>query len=635
MNSTGLQLYNELMLSWKPPPKLTVSEWADEYRYLSSESASEPGKWHTSRAEYQRGIMDAISDPEVESVVWMSSSQVGKTEILNNVVGYYIDQEPAPILVVQPTLHPMADEWSKDRLAPMIRDTPVLKAKVSDVKTRDSSNTIYHKNFPGGTLNVCGANSPASLSAKPRRVVLCDEVSRYNPSAGTEGDPVDLAIKRTENFWNRKIVLISTPGTKGRCRIEREFNETDKRKYFIPCPECGEFQELKWANVSWMKDDAGNHLPKTAVFICDFCQHPIDDFERWEAVSKGEWRSTVKAVNPKKVGFHIWAAYSPWTAMQKIVEEFLAKKKDKENFKTFVNTTWGESYEEKLTQIGIEGLYSIRENYKKQCPEGVLVLTCSVDVQKNRVEGEIKGWGIGQECWGIEYFIIYGETDDFDNPVWADLAKKLTTVYEHESGIRLRISMTTIDSGYMSDVVYKFCKKYVRRRVYATKGKGDSGRPIVSRISKTKKSGVALFTIGTDAAKERVYSRLQMTLKHYQELQKDENKSITDGPQPGIMHFPFEYDFEYFEQLTAEKVRPKMIRGFETREWFKAPGQANEALDITVGNFAALAILAPNFKKIKADLQHKIGASQSKTEVSRQRKKPSGPRQNSWVNSWK
>ena len=193
----------------KPPPKLTISEWADEYRKLSPESSAEPGSWNTSRAEYQRGIMDALSDPYIETVVVMSSAQVGKTEILNNAVGYFISQDPSPMLVVQPTLD-MAQTWSKDRLAPMLRDTPILSGLVKDPRSRDSGNTTLHKVFPGGHVTACGANSPSSLASRPVRNVFCDEVDRYPVSAGTEGDPVSLAKKRSATFWNRKIDRKST-----------------------------------------------------------------------------------------------------------------------------------------------------------------------------------------------------------------------------------------------------------------------------------------------------------------------------------------------------------------------------------------------------------------------------------------
>ena len=248
------RLEEAIRTALKPPPKLTVSKWADQYRELSSESSAEAGKWSTSRAEYQRGMMDAISDPDIENVVLMTAAQIGKTEIINNVVGFHIHQDPAPMLVVQPTLE-MAQTWSKDRLAPAIRDTPVLSEKIGDPRSRDSGNTTLHKVFSGGHVTSCGANSPSSLASRPCRIILCDEVDRYPISAGTEGDPVALARKRSSTFWNRKIILVSTPTEKGASRIEDAYGESDQRKYFVPCPDCGEHQELKWSNVQWSESN--------------------------------------------------------------------------------------------------------------------------------------------------------------------------------------------------------------------------------------------------------------------------------------------------------------------------------------------------------------------------------------------
>ena len=364
-----------------------------------------------------------------------------------------------------------------------------------------------------------------------------------------------------------------------------------------------------------------------AVLICTNCNHPIDDVQRWDAVKKGEWRPTKECDNKKVVGYFIWAAYSSWVVLEDIVREFLEVHHDPERFQVFVNTVWGEVWEEKLYQIKDESIFGIREKYKSSCPERVLLLTCSVDVQKNRVEGEVKGWGIGQECFGIDYFIIYGETDQ--EQVWKDLYLKLCKSYEHESGIKLLISITLIDSGYRDDMVHKFCKKYNgKRRIYATKGKQQEGRPILSKPSKTKYN-TPLFILGVDALKERVYSRLQMTLDFRNS--EEEISLEADQPIPGIIHYPIEYDLEYFEQLTAEKPKTIYKKGFPHREWIKNPGQRNEALDITVGNFAALEMLMPDFKKLKESLKAKIMANTEKKTVN----KKQTYNQKNWVNGWK
>lgn len=306
----------------KPPPNLTVSDWADAERKLSPEASAEPGQWITSRAEYQRGIMNAFSDPTIETVVVMSSAQVGKTEILNNVIGYHVAQDPSPMLVVQPTLD-MAQTWSKDRLAPMLRDTPVLSGLVKDPRARDSGNTTLHKVFPGGHITSCGANSPASLASRPVRIVLCDEVDRYPLSAGSEGDPVSLARKRATTFWNRKIGLFSTPTVKGVSRIEQAWEESDKRRFHVACPDCETYQPLIWAQVSWTE-------PHDARYTCSHCGSLWDDGQRVRSIRKGKW---IASGETKKVaGFHLSGLYSPWTPLADAVEDFLQAKNNQRRF---------------------------------------------------------------------------------------------------------------------------------------------------------------------------------------------------------------------------------------------------------------------------------------------------------------
>ena len=276
----------EAMATLKPPPRLSVAEWADRERRLSSESSAEAGKWHTARAEYQRGIMDAISDPANRDVVVMAGAQVGKTEVILNVIGYHIAHDPSPILVVQPTLE-MAQSFSKDRLSPMLRDTPQLRGKVKDPRSRDANNTTTHKVFPGGHISLVGSNSAAGLASRPIRVVLCDETDRYPASAGSEGDPIQLARKRSATFWNRKIVMVSTPTNKGASRIEASFEESDKRRFFVPCEDCGHEQTLKWSGVQWEKDK-----PETATYVCEECGSCWTDAARNRSVRKGQWQAT-------------------------------------------------------------------------------------------------------------------------------------------------------------------------------------------------------------------------------------------------------------------------------------------------------------------------------------------------------
>ena len=605
--SNGLVV--ESMIPFAPPVLLGVHEWADKYRYLSPESSAEPGKWHTNRAEYQRGIMDAASDPEVETVVVMSSSQIGKTEIINNIVGYYIEHEPAPMLVVQPT-DGMGQTWSKDRFSPMVRDTPVLKGLIKTPKSRDSGNTIMHKLFPGGHITVTGAQSPAGLASRPIRIVICDDIDRFPPSAGSEGDPVGLAIKRSTTFWNRLTILTSSPTIKDLSRIEAAWNKSDQRRFFVPCPKCKKMQYLIWGGVKWINRD-----PSTAMYECEYCRMLWSDAKRWAAVRSGEWQATAENKIRNIAGFHINEIYSSWVRLEEMVANYYEAKENPERLKVWKNTSLGEPWEEKGIQLDPTNLYTRREKYPAEVPEGGLVLTAAVDVQDDRLECEVIAWGFGFESWSIDYFTIYGDLSA--NLIWDDLSNKLDRTYRHESGLVLRIVATCVDSGgHYSDQVYNFCRGKDIRRIYAIKGAPAVGRPLVSRPSKNNRGKINLFTIGTDTAKQILYSRMKI-----------------EDPGPGYMHFPLKYDLEYFNQLTAEKATTKYTRGYPHRVWVKTRAR-NEGLDIRVYSMAALAILDPDFKRIAESFekarQENPDEDPEKKQIRKKIKKKKG-----WVNGWK
>ena len=363
-----------------PPPDLTVSQWADLYRRLSSESSAEPGQWRTDRAPYQREILDAVNDPEIEKIVIMSSAQVGKTELLLNTIGYHIDYDPAPILVIQPT-DEFAKSFSKERLSPMLRDSPTLRGKVADVKSRDSGNTVKQKSFAGGYIALVGANAPSGLASRPIRILLADEVDRFPVSAGTEGDPLSLAEKRTTTFWNRKKIYVSTPTIKGVSRIEAEFELSTQEHWHLPCPSCGTYQPMRWAQIHF----------ESVSMACKSCGALHDEFEWKKQSLKGKW----VANNPgaKTRGFHLNELVSPWKRWSEIIQDFKdAKRKGQEALKVWVNTSLGEPWEEKGEGIEADTLLDRREQCDCEVPNDVVVLTAAVDVQDNRLEYEIVGW---------------------------------------------------------------------------------------------------------------------------------------------------------------------------------------------------------------------------------------------------
>ena len=602
---------------WKSPPDFTVSQWADENRYLSPEAAAEPGKWKTSSAEYQRGIMDAFSDPDTELIVIMSSAQIGKTEQLNNIVGFFIDQDPSPILVVQPTLE-MAKTWSKDRLSNMLRDCPCFKGKIKNPRSRDSNNTIFHKEFSGGHITIVGANAAAGLASRPIRVVLCDEVDRYPESAGTEGDPVNLAFKRTATFYNRKKALVSTPGIKGASRIEKAFEETDKRYYHVPCPECGKFQKLRWKQVKFDKLN-----PENAYYECGHCQAKLSDVDRYRAIKKGKW--IAEAEFKGSAGFHLNALYSPWTTISEIVKEFLEAQKDTERLKTWVNTTLGETWEEEGDTVDETLLMRRVEAYPATVPAKALVLTAGADVQADRIEVEVVGWGKDNESWSVEYKVFYGDTSQQSNQVWKDFDDYLYTDFTHETGAKLSISFTCVDSGYNTNEVYDFCRTRASRRIYAIKGQSGASVPIAGRASKLRygkpKKTVQVFPLGVDQAKTVVYANLKKTEQG-----------------AGYCHFPNSYTAHYFDMLTAEKAVTKYVKGFKKIEWQKIR-ERNEALDCRVYALAGFKILSPSLDRIAERMQVKDESENPVNDevVEKEESKPAKrkKRKGGFVNGWR
>ncbi|MEC0269070.1 phage terminase large subunit family protein [Paenibacillus anseongense] len=553
-----------------PPPPHTISSWADAYRKLSAEASSEPGQWRTDRTPYMRAIMDAFIDPNLEQVVVMSSAQVGKTELLLNIVGYYVDYDPAPMMLIQPT-EGLAEAFSKDRLAPMIRDTETLAAKISDVKSRDGENTILHKKYPGGQITLGGANAPASLASRPIRIVLCDEVDRYPASAGTEGDPVSLAVKRTTTFWNRKIALVSTPTIKGVSRIEAAYMASTMEQWCLPCPSCGEHQPLSWEQVRF--DDAS--------LVCKYCGAIHGEFNWKEGT--GKW--IARKPESKSRGFHLNELASPWKRWSTIIEEFKEAKKDTETLKVWINTSLGETWEEKGEQLEEDDLLNRREAYDAPVPAHVKLLTAGVDVQNDRLEIEVVGWGKGKESWGIEYRILYGDPTKSD--VWKDLDDYVSRAFHKSDGSGLMVACTCIDSGNgnHSTEIYRYCVKREHRRIFAIKGQGGLGISFVGRMSRTPREKCALFIIGVDAGKENIMTRL---------------KNKFEGTD-GYCHFPTDatrgYGEEYFHGLTSEKKVIRFHKGRPRIEWIKKGGARNEPLDVRNYATAALEILNPNLDK--------------------------------------
>ena len=563
------------LLAFKPPEKLTLSEWADRFAYLSVESSAEGGRWHT--LPYQKGIMDAITDPKLEQITVMKSARVGYSKILNHTIAYHIHQDPCPIMLVQPTIED-AQGYSKEEIAPMLRDTPCLRGLVSEAKAKDGANTILQKQFPGGTLSMVGANSPRGFRRVSRRVVLFDETDGYPQSAGAEGDQIKLGIRRTEYYWNRTIVAGSTPTIKDFSRIERMFMQGDQRRYFVPCPKCKHMQYLKWPNMQWTDND-----PATTSYKCENCAELIPHSKKRWMVERGEWRPTSPG-NGKHVSFHIWAAYSysPNASWSNLVEEFLDAKTDAEQLKTFVNTVLGEVWEDEYaSKIGASALLerAAKETYEHRIvPAAVLAVTVGCDVQDDRLSLSVWGWGREEEAWLIDRTKLFGDPSRPD--VWKQLDELLSTPFLSEDGVDFKVSICAIDSGgHHTADVYSYARERAALGVIAIKGMSTKGKPPIGKASKVDlnrkgqvvRKGAQVFPVGSDTVKSLLFGRL----KH-------------NDVGPGYLHFYSTVGTDYFEELTAEKQILRYKQGYPQRVWVKKSTTPNEALDELVYAYAAL-----------------------------------------------
>lgn len=541
----------------------------------------------------------------------MAGAQLGKTEAILNIIGYHIHHDPSPILVLQPTLD-MAQAFSKDRVASgLIRSTPSLRDKVKDPRSRDSGNTTLHKVFPGGALTMVGANSASGLASRPIRLVLCDEVDRYPTSAGTEGDPIQLARKRSATFWNRKIVMVSTPTNKGASRIEEAFEKSDQRKYFVPCKHCKEYQVMRWTNVRWDDGD-----PDTAAYMCDHCSSLWSDSDRRWSIRNGEWRAT--APFNGVAGFSINGLCSPWTPLADGVRDFMSVKKNPEQLRVWTNTYLGETWEDAGEQIDDYDLAERRE-VLEHIPDEVMFLTCGTDVQDNRLECSIIGWGRDDESWVIEHVTLWG--DPSTPHLWANLDSVIFKTYESVSGRQMGIRATCVDSGgHFTNAVYQYCKKHAGRRVFAIKGVGGEGKPAAGRPSKANVAKCPLFPVGVDTIKSLLFARMRIS-----------------DQGAGYIHFSDRLDEEYFRQLTAEKVVTRFHKGFKKRVFEKIRAR-NEALDCMVYSYAAYAILGVNVNamadKIASEEPIK-SINEDKNDRNKQSRPFVPPSGRNFVNSWR
>ena len=581
----------ELWRAWRdglmPDPLLTVSQWSDEHRVLSSKGSSEPGRWRTSRTPYLRDIMDCLSPTSaVERVVFMKGAQIGATEAGSNWVGYVIDNAPGPMMCVWPTVD-MAKRNSRQRIDPLIEECPRLSALIAPARSRDSGNTILAKEYRGGVLVMTGANSAVGLRSMPVRYLFLDEVDGYPLDVEGEGDAISLAEARTRTFARRKIFVVSTPTISGASAIEREFLASDQRRYFVPCPFCGHLQFLRFVQLRWTAGE-----PDSVAYICEDCEQPIREHHKTQMLESGEWRATAKG-SKKTAGFHLSSLYSPlgWRSWADIAAAWEAANKPGSKsaaaLKTFVNTELGETWVEDGDAPDWQRLLERRESYPMgRVPFGGLLLVAGTDVQKDRIEVSVWAYGRGKASWLVEHRVLVGDTSR--DAVWSQLRAMLDETWTHEGAAQMPLQRLAVDTGYETQRAYAFVRACRDPRVMAIRGvpKGAAliGTPVAVDVTidgRKLRRGVKLFAVAVGIAKQELYANLHKLPTI------DEQTGEVIYPE-GYVHLP-QIDGEWLQQLCAEQLVTKRDRnGFPVREWQQLR-ERNEALDCAVYARAAAA----------------------------------------------
>lgn len=583
--------------SLRPDPLQTVAEYADECLHLPS-FAPVPGQWRTSRTPFLKEIMECLSPRHrCKKVVFMKPVQIGGTQVAVNWVAYTMDRSPTAMLFYEPIID-MAKRLTKEKLDPVIRSTPTLRGKVKDARSRDSGNTTYRKEYLGGFLNILWANSSASARSTSAPRIVLDEVDEYEHDVGDQGHPCDLIVKRAAAYGRYKIFELSTPTLEDTSRIERQYLLGSQGRYHVPCPFCGHYQHLVWEQLVYTFD--GIKRPEDAAYQCEGCQQLIDERHKtWMMDSvRAKWIHAYPERLDEAASFHLNLLYQPagwaypWSRLAKDYIEAYGKLKagDPAPMKTFTNTVLAKTWKEKLDKVNQDSLYQRREVYEAIVPSGVVLLTAGVDIQDNRIEAEIVGWGVGDESWCIEYRIFQGSPSS--PKVWMELTDWLQATYQHACGKELRVESIGIDTGgHHTKEAYGFVEKY-RGMCFALKGSSQDGAPPIPKRdpNRLRNRRLKLYLIGTNALKDTIFARMKLT-----------------EPGPGYLHFPRRdgYDEEYFKGLASEVKKPKYKprSSVQIGFFYDKIYTRNEPLDLKVYNLAAMMLLNPNMAKLAAKMQ--------------------------------
>jgi len=590
---------------FRPPPNLKPSEWAETNVKIPVGNAV-PGFIRFDNAPYQREPLDMLVDPDCYRVTLMWAAQVGKTQLALCGQGYHITMRPVSQMMMQPSQSDL-QVWMNSKFNPMVDANPTIRDRLAKPRGRDGVNNSSMKSYPGGFLMFAWSGSPKTMRGRSAPLIIADEVDGYEGS--DEGHPVSLLWQRAATFGDqRKLVEISTPTIKGQSYIEKAFDAGDQRRFWVPCPHCGDHQVLSWEQVTWEgKDqDGADQLPGTARYICGHCGTLWDDGERKAAIRAGEWRGA----KPFKghASYHLNELYSTFRRLRDIVQSYLDKIAT-DDLQTFVNVSLAETWEEKGEQADPDGLMVRAESFRAPIPAGGLVLTAGVDMQQDRLEVEVVAWGHGEESWSVDYHVLWG--DPLQGDVWEELEELLSSTWLHESGAQLPILSACVDTGGTggnTQAAYEWLRGKTGRRIFGIKGVGGWGRPIVAAPSR-KRSGknvrkVDLFLVGTDEAKLTVMRRLAV-----------------DKPGPGYCHVPKDRGADWYNQLTAEKLMTRYVKGFPVREWHQTRPR-NEALDCRVYALAALKIANPSFKRAEERLAMPDGTFEPMKPPAKLKRKP-------------
>ena len=608
----GLQATSRAVLDdlLAEPEELTLSEWSDRYRHLSNESSAEPGPFETDRLPYQRWVQDLFTNDLVKEIVAAKSAQVGLSAAFSeNAPGYTMHHDPSGYLVLWPT-EKMLRNWSTKKLAPMLRDSPVLAALFPDTGARSSNNSLTSKLFDRGYLAGLSARSSADVRGLSARRATCEEIDEYVANLNKQGDVIELVRRRIQTFWNSKLILISTPTLKGYSRIWKELEQSTWHEFHVPCPLCGHFQTLRLIDdqdmghvepgkyrLLYERDAAGQLIPGTCRYACEACKGEFTQRHQMQMLRAGAaaqdngggWIARYPERWPHKVGVHVNTLYSPLVEWDEIARSWIRGISSPDEMQGFWNTMLGLPYEETSERINAHFLKKRAiafpddptDEKKVLVPRGVGLLTGFVDVQGNSVHLFVWGWGAEERSWVIDWHIVEGDPGLADT--WRRLDERMLRGWQHEDGATMQLACTLVDAGYQTDAVWRFCEARKDRRVFATVGRDGRGRKLIEAPSpekwrKARNTRRPMHIIGSDAGKDLLASRLK----------------LTDAAKPGYIHFHNKLDPVFFDQITAERLMTRYRNRRPVRIWWLPPGLANEALDGAVGNMAALAYLGVN-----------------------------------------